>query len=987
MQASASYPLHTYGYADDLLDALAGRIIARHADRLPDLTGITVLLPQRQAITRLRRQLLVHAQARGVSALLGPEIDSFSGWLGRQPGGASVLSDHQRELMLVEALVDHPYLYGEGNPWMLADSLLQLFDELTAAYFNPPERLEDFLSQIGGAYGVANLDNQSLVGEARLVHTLWQAWHRQFAELAVVDRPTDQLLKLHATLQQLPATQQFYLAGFDHLTPAQVRWLQPLLTQGRLHLLLQGEPATLTASGYHAEQHNQRLAAQLGLNITFPEPADEVQRLLGSIYSPGDEPLRDRALAAAAAMPASPLAGRLRLFAARGAEQEARAVDLQVRLWWLEGKRSIGIVTENRRLARRVRALLERAGIALQDAAGWALSTTSAAAVLERWLETLEEDFAHQPLLDLLKSPLVFPDRDRAQHLATVYLFEQGIVLHENIARGLNRYRAHTLYRQKRLPENLAAEYQTIHSLLDSLDAAAAPLRPFINGRTHAPHALLDALHNSLRALGLDVSLAGDAAGQRILEELQQLRAAAQQGKLRMQWREFRTWLGRTLERGNFQPPDTGSLVQLMSLAQSSLSRFDAVIIAGAEREYLPASPGASPFFNDGVRRALGLNTRAEALARRQYQFRQLLASAPQLLITWRREEAGEHILPSPWIERLRAFHAIAYGDDLHDDLRNDLGNDLHAERLATLLSQPGTQVTTRSARLPTPIGAHPVSRIDAALFPRALSASGYQQLMDCPFQFFAARCLKLSPPESVRELLAKSDYGERVHLCLQAFHGAVSYLPGPFTAAVTAANRDAAIATLTEITTRVFARDLEDNFLHRGWRQRWLDSIPAYIDWQIERQTQWQVSATEAEVEAALPDSAIMLRGRLDRIDRGTHGLGIIDYKTGTVPRDIDTAILDGEAVQLPFYGLLAEQHYGEPVARVEFLTLEKQQTQSRGTLTEVGLDEARQHNARRLRELCSDMQQGQALPAWGDEVSCSRCQMSGICRREVWL
>ena len=102
----------------------------------------------------------------------------------------------------------------------------------------------------------------------------------------------------------------------------------------------------------------------------------------------------------------------------------------------------VAIVTEDRRLARRVRAMLEASGIQLDDPAGWALSTTSAAAIVERWLETVEEDFACGPMLDVLKSPF-YEWRTRDQHLALVLRLEQDIILHENIARGLDRYRRH----------------------------------------------------------------------------------------------------------------------------------------------------------------------------------------------------------------------------------------------------------------------------------------------------------------------------------------------------------------------------------------------------------------------------------------------------------------------------------------------------------------------------------------------------------------
>ena len=43
-------------------------------------------------------------------------------------------------------------------------------------------------------------------------------------------------------------------------------------------------------------------------------------------------------------------------------------------------------MTTDRKLVRRLRAVLEHANIAVNDAAGWALATTSAAVVIEWWL-------------------------------------------------------------------------------------------------------------------------------------------------------------------------------------------------------------------------------------------------------------------------------------------------------------------------------------------------------------------------------------------------------------------------------------------------------------------------------------------------------------------------------------------------------------------------------------------------------------------------
>ena len=69
--------------------------------------------------------------------------------------------------------------------------------------------------------------------------------------------------------------------------------------------------------------------------------------------------MRERARELQAAQPRSPIAGRLRIFGAANAEQEAQAVDVTVREWLLAGKRRIGIVVQDRSAARRARALPE----------------------------------------------------------------------------------------------------------------------------------------------------------------------------------------------------------------------------------------------------------------------------------------------------------------------------------------------------------------------------------------------------------------------------------------------------------------------------------------------------------------------------------------------------------------------------------------------------------------------------------------------------
>jgi len=919
---------------EDILAVTARRIVKRSAS-LPDLTRTIVLLPDLQFAPRLRRQLLQQAGSQGYAALLGPVITTTEHWLCEQhPLPQPIPGRARRELMLVEVLMQHPDVFSGSNPWQLGASLVSLFDELTLNRVTIPADLASFTEQLQRAYGIEDHLPEPLGMEAGIVHRLWKAWHVQLDSNAMLDPGL-------AALQRLAMSRDrqddffYYLVGFDAINAAEGEWITALLAANRAECILY-------QSGKHRDE--SRLSPIQTLLQQAPPAVNDppVSQCLDAIFRTGTASLAERARTLGKAHPDSPLADRLSIFAANSAEQEARAIDLQVRQWLLEGKQLIGIVTEDRRLARRVRALLERAGIALQDTGGWALSTTSAAAVLERWLETIEEDFAHQPLLDVLKSPFMFPDDDREQLASMVYRLEHDIILHEQIARGLERYRTQIRRRLQRLQTRwTAATAGQLQVLLNRLDQAADPLRRFTGNNPATPVMLLEALRDSLQKTGIWTAFEQDPAGQRIIQEWQLLNDAATHCDIKMRWVEFRAWLGAALERHDFRPATTDSPVLLLTLQQAQLGRFDALVIAACDREYLPAGTAKSPFFNDPVRQELGLPVWPDRYTEQLHRFRRLLESAPRVLLTWHQQADGETRMPSPWLEALRTFHQQAWQDDLA------------CHELEQLLQEPGTRVQgDNPLPVPRPQG-FPRPVLPPALLPERLSVSAHRHLIDCPYKFFAACGLQLKPREEIKEAFEKAEYGKLVHRALEIFHKGGNDYPGPFTAAVTAANREQAIALLEQISDNIFSRELEDNFEHRAWLRRWRVLIPDYIKWQIEHQADWCFSAAEQEGHVELAGGRV-LHGRLDRIDTGTAGTDILDYKTGGIPKQDD--VDSGEEVQLPSYALLTTTL----PARVEYLQVD---------------------------DVLAAIEAGAPLPAWGDAGTCRWCEMDGLCRQQAWL
>ncbi len=951
-------------YHEDAAARLVQVILEEQADRLPCLDHVVILLADYQPGTRLRRLLVEAAEKAGHDALFGPRIFTLRDWAqGQTPPARKLLPQASRQLLLVEALLEHPHLVGQANPWALAEALLAFFDELTLHRVSLPQSYDHFLRQLARAYGNIEERLGGLGLEARLVYTLWYAWHEQLAAAGQQDSHAHYLTALGHSLTHCPSELRFYAAGLSQSSGAEEHWLREMLARGQLRLLLHGEGAEL---GLHPASALGRLADALAIDARKPDAAPFGQ-FLDAVFHPQPGQLSQRARDFAAVHRDSPAHGRLSVFSADNFEQEARAIDLQFRRWYLAGKRRLALVTDDRKLARRVRARLERANINLKDTSGWALSTTAAAAAFDSWLQTLEEDFAWRPLLDVLKSPFVFSGEERDEALETIYRFEQDLVRSENIGRGLDRYQRALASRQSRLRAWHSQQTERLQGLLRQLAQAGAPLTRLMSQRRR-PAQFLEALAESLERLGMTHHFVEEAAGSALLDLIENLRQQTGHSRLAMSWQDFRLWLAGVLETQTFKPEDIQAhFVELLHLPQTTLARYDGLVLAATRREHLPGAPPSSPFFNSQVRHELGLPAAEGALAERFYHFRRLLEAADGVLLSFHRGDDGSG-LPSPWLELLQAFHEQAWGDRLEN------------EDLRQLCRQAESEIGSNEPRpLPGPTRP-PAPAAPAALLPTRYSASGHQQLIDCPYQFFAARLLGLQAPEEVREALAKSDYGERVHHCLEAFHSDVEGLPGPWRGPLKPGQREEAIALLNTIATAVFARDVEDNFQHRGWLARWQGMIPLYIDWAITRAEKWSVAQTEVRSQHELAED-LQLDGRLDRMDQAKGGFAIVDYKTGShVPGEDE--LLGGEAVQLPHYAASADQ----PVTRVEYLIVDGPRVSAKSVLEGETLAELGDAIGERLKTMHAALKRGEKMPAWGDEQSCAWCAMRGVCRRDSW-
>ena len=914
----------TFSPGGDFVAPLAAALAATGA--APDFRAHSVIVP---AAVPLMRILPALHQALNAPALLPPFIGPLERFLAPYFPPQAVMSAAQRELLLFDVLRQYPHLYSHGSPWPLVQELLALFDELSLNDASPHDT-RAFAANM--AMPAANERTRALGVEARLLADLWQGWQNLLAENHALE-PVQALRAALASVQQAARTPGHIFFVATAVPPPIVRaWVEALHAQGRLTLIVAA-----------------------GLDWALSTPATETDAfgaLLDAAIAADTPPLRTRAEAFARQYPASPAHLRLALWTAPDEEDEARGIELRLRQWWLAGKRQLALATDDRRLARRIRALLERAGLPVDDRSGWPLSTTSAASLIDRWLELLASEFALDPLLEVLRAPLCFATLDlgarREAATALEYLLADRRL---EPPRGLEGWQALVAERSAVLQTHAPQAATTLTAAFDRLHAARRQWPARIDAAQEGAERFASRLARSLQLLDAETAYAQDAAGQSLLDEL--LAARNERGGPALSFEDWRTHWSQRLERAYFRPAGNGGVV-FLSLQAARFERFEGLIVAAATATTLPGGGRIDVFLNDRARADLKLPTRAQQVAQRRADFFAAMHAADTVLVTRRARDGAVATTESPWLARLRAFHRCAYGNSLEDTT------------LSPLLAAGTSPLRIPNANLPARQTA-PRAQALRALRPTALSATAYQTLLDCPYQFFVRYALRLRGLDTATAASEAATLGERAHTILQRFHGE----------RVADESRAAALERLLGLMESELANDLQRNIWRHGWRTRLRAALTHYAEWQWARAGQYAIDALELRLEREA--AGWILRGRIDRVDRGAEGVVLIDYKTGALPLKRDFSA--GEHGQLGFYRLL----YGDDAHEAALLAL-KEDRAGELTLDGDALAAAGEQTLARLTALAVAFDTEGQLLAHGEAEVCARCEAYGVCRRGFW-
>ncbi|WP_168708499.1 PD-(D/E)XK nuclease family protein [Hydrogenophaga sp. PAMC20947] len=645
--------------------------------------------------------------------------------------------------------------------------------------------------------------------------------------------------------------------------------------------------------------------------------------------------------------PGQPGQPAMALHACESAEDEAQRSAACVIRHVNAGRVPVALLAHDRLLTRRIRALLDSAGVAVRDETGWKLSTTHAAAQLMALLRAAGPRASVDEVLNAMKlSPLWGPAH--AQVLET-------LARRHGVSRWSSALGHPALSPEVPEPwQRLLLSLQKPRTLPDWLLCLAQALRDGGWWDAWAEDAAGTQLVSSLHLRpGAAARLSGSGTWDASAAE-----SGGAQPSRSWTLGAFSAWVSDVLEGGSFMPASLGDEpVVILPMAHQLGRTFAATVSPGCDERSLSTHPDPPGPWTETQRKQLGLPSRG-ALALATAQAWQAASLQPHLDVLWRVADRGESVQPNAWVLAARQAGAP-----------EGLDPRVPLEVCAAPYERPAPQAP--------------------GLLPDRLSASAYQDLRDCPYRFFALRQLRLSDAEELEGEPDQRDMGNWLHAVLRSFHEARrDQRPGR------QVDRQALDQSAQATSEAQGLQSVSGDAGFLPFEAVWPSLREGYLDWLEAYEAipgRAGPSFEAAEVERTASVGRWRLLGNLDRIDHQPSPEGrlslVIDYKTESRERTLDRVKDPLEDTQLAFYAALLP----EDNLRAAYLSItDKRGGTARNAATllieQPDILLAREALMSGLEADLERMAEGHAMPALGEGRVCEYCAARGLCRRDDW-
>jgi len=399
---------------------------------------------------------------------------------------------------------------------------------------------------------------------------------------------------------------------------------------------------------------------------------------------------------------------------------------------------------------------------------------------------------------------------------------------------------------------------------------------------------------------------------------------------------------------------DRRNVVHVMSAPEARQWVLPIVFVCGMVEKQFPQFHRQDPFFPDAARcllNAAGIRVRTAAEFEREE--RALFAAATSratMLVTLTYPEfdsRGERNLQSIYLE------------------------DLQQPAVDSICVRPAAR------SLPAAQAAAGIAAPDLLEFLRRrtarLSATALEAFLQCPFQYFTQRLMRLeTAPLRPEERLSFLEQGNIVHAVLAEWW-----------------QQPQDVAPLFE---RCFARRLEEAHIPNGYhterlRNNMLDDLKRFTAGDA-----WPRAAlqSQTEIQFAFPlGEGLEITGRIDRLDVAPDGRAyVVDYKYSAA-QNVKAKLENPNLMQAPLY-MMAAQHltfrpsgmfYLGVKGSIEYAGWSETPLMDSLALPEKWLENARERTLR----IVGEMRRGRIDIAPANRDSCRFCDAKDVCRIEV--
>ena len=547
----------------------------------------------------------------------------------------------------------------------------------------------------------------------------------------------------------------------------------------------------------------------------------------------------------------------LSVIAARNEDEEARAVALAARDGLANG-RTVGIVTPDRNLARRIAAELRRFDVVVDDAAGVPLFQSASGRLLRQVLTLASGGCGAVDLVALLRNRAARFGLERVTISQLADDIELGLLRGQRANPGIAGLRTLlranidklTTHPARRLYPNHA---EPIEALFARIEAAIAPLTALLAEPRVTASAFAAALCTAFDAVADGADIPGQAE---LADWASQMAAQAGQGHafapVQLDNVLAALMLGFQVRTREERRQDVAIWGQLEARLQSP----DLLILCAVNEDKWPEPADPGPWLSRGMRLAAGLEPPERRQGQAAHDFAQGLGNG-SVIIAYADRVGTSPALPSRLLQRLQAF---AGGESAK----------AWQARGAVWLDQ-ARRIDAVSASVSA---SRPAPNPPAGLRPRQLSVTEIETLMRSPYDIYAKHVLGLRPLDPLGETPDARERGTIVHDIFAQFVIDGHHVQAPDAIDILNAIAREKFAGLDSIGER---RDI--------WLRRFETAARQFLDYERERDP--RVARRHAEIDGLwqLP-TGFTLRGRADRVDLMADGtLEIMDFKTGSLP------------------------------------------------------------------------------------------------------